>query len=103
MHVAINTRFKLTIPVAGILCKGRLVNACGLGGLCKAHSNPGECLPLSILNKSLNNSTFAQGYPKTALPSTSCRYTICKNNSEAITETIEPTLLTIFQPVKASG
>jgi hypothetical protein len=31
------------------LCKGKLVNACGLGGLCKAHSNPGEVLSLRIL------------------------------------------------------
>ena len=30
------------------LCKGKLVNAWGLGGLCKAHSNPGAHLSLSI-------------------------------------------------------
>ena len=30
------------------LCNGKLVNAWGLGGLCKAHSNPGAHLSLSI-------------------------------------------------------
>jgi hypothetical protein len=39
----------------GVLCKGKLVNACGLGGFSKAHSKPGEHLSLSILKKSLNN------------------------------------------------
>jgi hypothetical protein len=34
--------------IVGALCNGKLVNACGLGGLCKAHSNPGAHLSLSI-------------------------------------------------------
>ena len=32
-----------------LLCKGKPVNACGLGGLCKAHSKPGLHLSVSIL------------------------------------------------------
>ena len=33
---------------AAELCKGKLVNAWGLGGLCNAHSRPGAHLSLSI-------------------------------------------------------
>jgi hypothetical protein len=44
-----------------------------------------------------------QGYLVTALPSTNCKYTICKNNIEATTDIIEPKLLIKFQPAKASG
>ena len=36
------------------LCKGKLVKACGLGWLYKAHSKPGTVIYLSIIRYTLN-------------------------------------------------
>ena len=47
-------KFKIFLPSPlpepiPVLCKGKLVNACGLGKLCKVHSKPKLHLSLNIL------------------------------------------------------
>jgi hypothetical protein len=76
------------------LCKGNDTNACGLGGLFKVHSIELKLRFNNVWNKSLKNCGVNQGYLDVAFPSTSCTYTIYKNNPVATTLIIEPKLLT---------
>jgi hypothetical protein len=93
------SRIELKIP----LCKGKLTNACGFGGLFKLHSSELKFLFNRVWNKSLKNWGVNQGYLDVASPSTNCMYKIYKNSHVATTLIIEPKLLIKFQPAKASG
>ena len=73
-----------------LLCKGKLTNAWGLGGLSKHHSKLLYILFSSICNKSVKNCGLYQGYLVSILPWVNWRYKILRNNQVAITDVIEP-------------
>ncbi len=91
------------LPGTGMLCRGKLTNACGLGGLFKHHSKLSKILFNFVRNKSLWYWEVNQGYLDVELPFTNWIYKICKNNHVAITDIIDPKLLMKFQPAKASA
>jgi hypothetical protein len=52
---------------------------------------------------SSNNAGNFQGFLDMALPLTNCIYNICRNKIIEVTDIIDPKLLIIFHPVKASA